>query len=110
MIWKLGNNVSTDEIMPNNGLGLFSGKYDFQIGDIIEAGENFGCGSNRESAVRALIEAGIVEVRAKSFARIFYRNSLNLGLRVVAEKDLAIASEIIEAGGLLNYVRRGGLQ
>ncbi len=51
-------------------------------GDIIVAGKNFGCGSSREQAVIALKAAGVSAVVAKSFARIFYRNAVNLGLPV----------------------------
>ena len=52
-------------------------------GDIIVAGRNFGCGSSREQAPRALKAAGVSAVLAKSYARIFYRNSFNIGLPVV---------------------------
>ncbi len=93
---KLQNNVNTDYII--------SGRYKFRIrearelakhvfedlekdfykkikkGDFLISGENFGCGSSREQAPQALKAAGIRAVVAKSFARIFYRNALNLGL------------------------------
>ncbi|MCU0860597.1 MAG: 3-isopropylmalate dehydratase small subunit [Thermoplasmata archaeon] len=56
-------------------------------GDIIVAGRNFGCGSSREQAVIALKSAGVSAVVAKSFARIFYRNAVNLGLHVLVSDD-----------------------
>jgi 3-isopropylmalate dehydratase small subunit len=52
-------------------------------GDIIVAGRNFGCGSSREQAVIALKRSGVQAIVARSFARIFYRNAINLGLRVI---------------------------
>ena len=65
-------------------------------GDIIVAGENFGCGSSREHAPVAIKYAGLSAVIAKSFARIFYRNSINIGLPVIVCKDLY---EHVEDGG-----------
>ena len=59
-----------------------------QPGDIIVADENFGCGSSREHAPIAIKAAGVDVVIAKSFARIFYRNSINIGLPVIVCKDL----------------------
>ena len=52
-------------------------------GDVIVAGENFGCGSSREHAPRALLGAGISCVIARCFARIFFRNSINIGLHLI---------------------------
>jgi len=94
-VWKFGDHVDTDQIIPaerltsdnNDRLGIFifekarpeiAGK--IKKGDIIVAGRNFGCGSSREHAPRALLQAGISCVVAKSYARIFYRNSINVGL------------------------------
>ncbi len=54
-----------------------------QPGDFIVGGENFGCGSSREYAPRVILESGLKAVLAKSFARIFYRNSINIGLPVI---------------------------
>lgn len=102
-VWVFGNNVDTDQIIPAEylvtGDPLELARHAFEkvrpefaekveAGDIIVAGENFGCGSSREHAPRALIGAGIACVLAKSFARIFYRNSINIGLPL-AEADLA---------------------
>ena len=64
-------------------------------GDIMVAGENFGCGSSREHAPIAIKESGISLVIAKSFARIFYRNSINIGLAIV---ECPEAAEAIEEG------------
>lgn len=102
-VWRFGSNVDTDQIIPAEYLVTGDPKElarhafekmrpDFPKnviqGDIIVAGENFGCGSSREHAPRALIGAGIACVVAKSFARIFFRNSINIGLPVV-EADIA---------------------
>lgn len=100
--WKFEDNVDTDQIIP--AVYLVTGdekelaKHAFenvrpefakevQPGDMIVAGNNFGCGSSREHAPRALIGAGVSVVIAKSFARIFYRNSINIGLPLV-EADI----------------------
>ncbi len=64
-----------------------------QFGDIIVAGENFGCGSSREHAPIALKAAGVSAVIAKSFARIFYRNAFNMGLTIL---ELDESSELKE--------------
>ena len=95
---KYGNNVDTDVIIPARYLNTSDKKElashcmedidaDFtkkvQTGDIMVAGFNFGCGSSREHAPIAIKESGISVVIAKSFARIFYRNSINIGLAIV---------------------------
>ena len=97
-VWIFGKNVDTDQIIPAQYLVMSDpnelGKHTFErvrpefakqakAGDIIVAEENFGCGSSREHAPRALIGLGISCVIAKSFARIFFRNSINIGLPVV---------------------------
>ena len=95
-IWCFGDNVDTDQILPGRYAPYMTseadlGKYPFiearpefaqtvRPGDIIVAGANFGCGSSREYAPRALTAVGIAAIIAPSFARIFYRNALNLGL------------------------------
>lgn len=96
-IWRFGDNIDTDVIIPARYLNTsdpkelakhimedadkdFSSKV--KAGDIIVAGRNFGCGSSREHAPIAIKAAGIQAVVAKSFARIFYRNSFNIGLPI----------------------------
>ncbi|PWL08268.1 3-isopropylmalate dehydratase small subunit [Methanosphaera cuniculi] len=97
-VLKLGNDIDTDSILPGRYLTLSNpedlGKhvmegYDLHYKDKIEkgnimvAGTNFGCGSSREHAPIALKAAGITAVVAASFARIFYRNAINIGLPLV---------------------------
>ena len=101
-VWKFGDNVDTDQIIPAEYLTSadpeYLAKYAFikvrpefsenvRKEDVIVAGENFGSGSSREHAPRALIGAGISCVIAKSFARIFYRNSINLGLPLIELRE-----------------------
>jgi len=74
-----------------------------QKGDILVAGDNFGCGSSREQAPLALKYAGISAVVAKSFARIFYRNAINLGMPAV----LCDTSDILEGDMLLIDLQNG---
>ena len=93
--WKFGDNIDTDVIIPGRYLNITDPselarhvfepvRPDFhrlvKPGDVLVAGENFGCGSSREHAVLALKHAGVSAIIAKSFARIFFRNSINLGL------------------------------
>lgn len=101
-IWKFGDHVDTDQIIPAEYLTTGDAKKlavhafakvrpefskEAQEGDVIVAAENFGCGSSREHAPRALLGAGIRCVIAKSFARIFFRNSINIGLPLI-EADI----------------------
>jgi len=152
--WKFGNNIDTDLIIPARYLNshnpqelakhamedadaTWAGKV--QKGDFIVAGENFGCGSSREHAPIAIKAAGVSAVIAKSFARIFYRNAINIGLPILESPDAAEAikeddeikvnlvtgeidnstsgmsysaqpfpgfmQQIIDAGGLINYIK-----
>ncbi len=95
---KYGDNVDTDVIIPARYLNTSDKKElashcmedldatfvsRVKAGDIMVAGQNFGCGSSREHAPIAIKESGISLVIAKSFARIFYRNSINIGLGIV---------------------------
>ncbi|MCK4261707.1 3-isopropylmalate dehydratase small subunit [bacterium] len=97
-VWKFGDNVNTDEIIPASYLNTTDPEVlarhclegideDFpkkvSEGDIIVAGRNFGCGSSREHAPLAIKGAGISCLIAESFARIFYRNSINIGLPIL---------------------------
>ena len=155
---KYGDNVDTDVIIPARYLTRFDPDHlarhcmedldpEFltkrKPGDILVGGNNFGCGSSREVAPVAIKSAGIACIIAKSFARIFYRNAINIGLPIleceqavdnsqegdVLEVDLkagiinnisrsasftakpfsSIIQEIIDMGGLVNFVR-GQLQ
>ena len=107
-VWKFGDNIDTDLIIAARYLNtsdpealakhvMEDADPDFvkkmQPGDIIVAGENFGCGSSREHAPIALKAAGINAIVAKSFARIFYRNAFNMGLPIFELKE---ADEIEE--------------
>ena len=97
-VWKFGDNIDTDVIIPGRYLRTFNlddlsahvmegVSPDFaknvEKGDIIVADWNFGCGSSREQAPVALKHAGVSVIIARSFARIFYRNAINIGLPVV---------------------------
>ncbi|MEW6162429.1 MAG: 3-isopropylmalate dehydratase small subunit [Nitrospirota bacterium] len=107
-IWRFGNDIDTDVIIPAGYLSTSNPKelamhvmegidrdfsHKVKAGDIIVAGKNFGCGSSREHAPIALKAAGIQAVIAKSFARIFYRNAFNIGLPIFESPD---ASEKIK--------------
>ena len=101
-VWKFGDNVNTDEIIPARFLNTqdpgelarhcmedidpeFSRKV--SKGAIIVAGKNFGCGSSREHAQISIKASGVSCVIAESFARIFYRNSINMGLPILEIKE-----------------------
>jgi 3-isopropylmalate/(R)-2-methylmalate dehydratase small subunit len=154
--WKLHDHVNTDEIIPGrynvttdrSALAeycLCEVRPDFpkgvRAGDVIVGGKNFGCGSSREHAPLAIQACGVAAIVAPSFARIFYRNAVNVGLvvltcpdagRISEGDDLQVdpqagtivnrtssetyrtnplppfVSQIAEAGGILEYVRRYG--
>ncbi|MGI6472367.1 MAG: 3-isopropylmalate dehydratase [Candidatus Methanomethylophilaceae archaeon] len=152
-VWRFGDNVDTDQIIPAERLVASNldslNEYIFEKvrprfaqqvgkGDIIVAGKNFGCGSSREHAPLSLIQAGITCVVAESFARIFYRNSMNIGLLLVeckvdakegtvisidTEKGEVVSdgkvfkfpqyppfiSEMVKSGGLMNLVKENRL-
>ena len=109
-VHKYGNDVDTDVIIPARYLNTSDPKElaekcmididaDFvnkvKPGDIMVAGDNFGCGSSREHAPIAIKASGIACVIAKTFARIFYRNAINIGLPII---ECAEAAEAIENG------------
>jgi 3-isopropylmalate dehydratase small subunit len=109
-VWKFGDNISTDHIIAGRYLGSMDAKVlaehamenadpqwskKVKPGDIVVGATNFGCGSSREQAPIALKAAGISCVVANTFARIFYRNSINIGFPV------------IECAGLHDRVREG---
>jgi 3-isopropylmalate/(R)-2-methylmalate dehydratase small subunit len=108
--WKYGDNVDTDVIIPARYLNVSDTAElarhcmedldprfveEVQPGDVIVAGENFGCGSSREHAPLAIKGAGVSCVVARSFARIFYRNAINVGLPIL---ESPAAVDGIEAG------------
>ncbi|HET6205126.1 MAG TPA: 3-isopropylmalate dehydratase small subunit [Planctomycetota bacterium] len=154
-VHKYGDNVDTDVIIPGRYCNLTEAKdlaahclEDLDLsfvgrvkpGDLLVAGENFGCGSSREVAPITIKAAGITAVVAKSFARIFFRNSINIGLPIFecpaavdgteSGEELEVDVEtgkiqnwtkgktyqaaalppevraIVEAGGLIEYVKR----
>ena len=121
--WKFSDNIDTDVIIPGKylrttdvkSLGLHAMEgidpgFKPEQGDIIVAGNNFGCGSSREQAPLALKYAGIDCVIARSFARIFFRNAINVGLPIV-EADVLDAvqkGEIIDVDLDTGIVRVGG--
>ena len=109
-IWKFGADVDTDAIIPARYLNQSDPKelakhvmederpeffQKVKKGDLLLAEKNFGCGSSREHAPLALKEVGISCIIAESFARIFYRNGLNLGLPLLESSE---ASEAIQEG------------
>jgi len=112
-VHKYGDNVDTDVIIPARYLNIMDKKVlathcmedidpDFQKtvkpGNIVVGGQNFGCGSSREHAPMVLLECGISCVIAGSFARIFYRNAINIGLPILecpeASKSIAAGDEV----------------
>ena len=124
-VYKYGNNVDTDVIIPARHLNTSSPRElaahcmedidpsfvaRVQSGDILVAGRNFGCGSSREHAPLAIKESGIACVIAESFARIFYRNALNIALPILecpaAVRAISAADEIsvdLETGEIVNH-------
>ena len=114
--WKFGNNIDTDQIIPAKyaiysldekvlGEHAMEGVPDNEgwakkvsAGDVLVAGSNFGCGSSREIAPVAIRAAGISAVVADSFARIFFRNSINIGFPILQSPQ---AAEAVEAGDQL---------
>jgi 3-isopropylmalate/(R)-2-methylmalate dehydratase small subunit len=112
-VFKYGDNVDTDVIIPARYLNTSDAKElaahcmedidaefgnKVENGDIIVADKNFGCGSSREHAPLAIKTAGVSCVIAKTFARIFYRNSINIGLPIL---ECVEAAEKIEGGDVV---------
>ncbi|HHV79703.1 MAG TPA: 3-isopropylmalate dehydratase small subunit [Firmicutes bacterium] len=153
--WKFGDNIDTDMIIPGQYLNTADPKElskhclegadkefvkKVSQGDVIVAGRNFGCGSSREHAPISIKAVGVGAIIASSFARIFYRNAINIGLPVLESPEAASSIEeghevlidtdtgiitdlntgkrfksapfppivqgIMEAGGLVQYVRK----
>lgn len=106
-IWMLGDNVNTDVIIPGrynvttdraqlarHCLCEVLPEFPVQVqrGDIVMVGHNFGCGSSREHAPAALLGCGVGAVIARSFARIFYRNAVNIGLPILVCEEAVAGS------------------
>jgi 3-isopropylmalate dehydratase small subunit len=127
-VWKFGNDIDTDLIIPARYLNTsdpaelakhcmedadktWAGKV--KKGDVIVAGKNFGCGSSREHAPVAIKAAGVSCVIAKDFARIFYRNSFNIGLPIFESEEASAkikegdTVEIDASKGIINNVTTG---
>jgi methanogen homoaconitase small subunit len=109
--WVFGDDLDTDQIVPGRYAPFMIGQDRFheyafcdarpgfatevRTGDVLVGGENFGCGSSREYAVAALKKLGIGGIVAKSFARIFFRNCINLGIPAV---ESASAASLVRDG------------
>ncbi len=121
--WKFGDDIDTDIILPGRYLVItdedelakhamegLDKKFPEKVekGDIIIAGKNFGCGSSREHAPIALKGLGISVVVAESFARIFYRNAINVGLPLLESKN--ISKNITEGDELEIDINKGILK
>ena len=127
-VWKYGDNIDTDVIIPGRYCHIvdpaelgkhaladldpgFVGK--MTRGDLIVAGTNFGCGSSREMAPIAIKAAGVSAVVAASFARIFFRNAINIGLPIFQSLEAARATEngdelaIEPESGVIQNLTRG---
>lgn len=126
--FRYGNNIDTDVIIPARCLNIMDKKElathcmeDLDAGfatavrpsDVVVAGTNFGCGSSREHAPMVLQQCGVACVVAKSFARIFYRNAINIGLPILecqqAAENIAAGDEVtIDFGtGIITNVTKG---
>ncbi len=155
-VFRYGDNIDTDVIIPARCLNIMDQKelashcmedidkefaQQVQPGDVIVAGANFGCGSSREHAPLVIKVSGVSCVIASSFARIFYRNAINIGLPILECQEAAerikagdevtvdfstgeitnhtkgetyrsqpfprFIQEIMRAGGLMNWIRKG---
>jgi 3-isopropylmalate/(R)-2-methylmalate dehydratase small subunit len=131
-VWRYGDHINTDLIISGRYLDDYDPRHlarhaledldptfsqDVRYGDIIVAGRNFGCGSSREQAPVSLKTAGVAAVVATSFARIFYRNAINIGLPVVECSEAhdsfqtgQVALINIEKGVLVNESTGKGLR
>ncbi len=119
--WIYGDNIDTDVIIPARYLNTSDSAelakfcmedidktfaQNVKAGDIIVAGENFGCGSSREHAPIAIKASGVKAVIAKSFARIFFRNAINIGLVILKNQELP---DEINAGDQLDIDIENGV-
>jgi 3-isopropylmalate/(R)-2-methylmalate dehydratase small subunit len=121
-VWKFGDDIDTDAIIPGRFLTIYDpkelSKHAFEgtrdeyakkvrPGDIVVGGSNFGCGSSREHAPMALIGGGVNVVVARSFARIFFRNSINVGVLPVVCKD---ADKIADGAKVTLNLKKGFIE
>jgi 3-isopropylmalate/(R)-2-methylmalate dehydratase small subunit len=121
-VWKFGDDIDTDAIVPGRYLTIydpkelakhvFEGQRDefaqkAKAGDVVVAGKNFGCGSSREHAPIALLGAGVRVVVARSFARIFFRNAINVGVLPVVCKD---ADRIADGAKIALNIKKGFIE
>jgi 3-isopropylmalate/(R)-2-methylmalate dehydratase small subunit len=120
--WKFGDDIDTDAIIPGRFLTIYNprelAKHAFEgtrdeyakqvkAGDIVVGGKNFGCGSSREHAPLALIGGGVRVVVAQSFARIFFRNSINVGVLPVICKE---ADKIVDGAKVNLNLKKGFIE
>jgi 3-isopropylmalate/(R)-2-methylmalate dehydratase small subunit len=118
-VWKFGDNIDTDAIIPGRFLTInnpdelakhaFEGTRDeyakkVKEGDVVVGGRNFGCGSSREHAPLALLGGGVQVVLARSFARIFFRNAINVGVLPIVCPD---ADKIADGARITLDLRKG---
>jgi len=125
--WKFGDNIDTDAIIPGRYLVIYDPRTlashafegtrnefaaEVSEGDVIVAGRNFGCGSSREHAPLALSGAGVRFIVARSFARIFYRNAINVGLLpiVCSDADRIPDGSPLSVNPKEGYIECGGIQ
>jgi 3-isopropylmalate/(R)-2-methylmalate dehydratase small subunit len=121
-VWKFSDNIDTDAIIPGRFLTIYDptelAKHAFEgtrdeyakkvkPGDVIVGGKNFGCGSSREHAPLALLGGGVKVIVAQSFARIFFRNSINTGVLPVVCKD---ADRIADGQKITLNIKKGFLE
>lgn len=119
-IWKFGHNIDTDQIIASQYLLLPTIEQmkihafesiapdfteAFNAGDIVLGGENFGCGSSREQAPRVLKALGVNLLVAKSYARIFFRNAINIGLPLIVCREI---HNRVETGDSISYAMDRG--
>ena len=118
-VWKFGDDIDTDAIIPGRFLTIYEpkelAKHAFEgtrdeyaknvkPGDIVIGGKNFGCGSSREHAPLALLGGGVTVVVAQSFARIFFRNAINVGVLPVVCRD---ADRIADGARITLDIKKG---
>ena len=121
-VWKVGNDIDTDVIIAARYLNDASDEnmrahcledaipnfsQVISAGDILVAGKNFGCGSSREHAPISIKVSGVSCVIAESFARIFYRNAINIGLPIITSPEAADELEVDVENGIIKNLTQG---